>query len=129
MKSHKIVIACMLVTVLASACASTQPITEPVAVIEAFYEALNDGDLDAAMNFVADDAKFILNTVYSGKAQVRAFYEGTIAMNTQWELSDLKAEGDTVAWIGQLTHDTGGFAPGPLEAVVQNGKIVSLSIS
>jgi ketosteroid isomerase-like protein len=116
----------MLVTLLASACASTQPITEPVAVIEAFHEALNDGDLDAAMNFVADDARFITDTLHEGKAQVRVFFEGVLATNPHYELSDLKLEGDTVTWIGQVTFEGGGFAPGPFEAVVQNGKIVSL---
>ena len=125
MKSPTIVLMSILVILLASACASTQPITEPVAVIEAFHEALNDGDMDAAMNFVADDTRFILDTLYSGKAQVRNFYEGTMAINTPWELGDLKAEGIAVTWIGQSTHDDGGFAPGPFEAVVQNGKIVS----
>ena len=61
MKSPMRVLLSMLVTLLASACASAQPITEPVAVIEAFYEALNDVDLDTAMGFVADDASLIIN--------------------------------------------------------------------
>ena len=128
MKSPTIVLMSMLVILLASACTSPQPITEPVAVIEAFHEALNDGDMDAAMNFVADDARFILDTLYAGKAQVRNFYEGTMAINTQWELGDLKAEGIAVTWIGQSTHDDGGNAPSPFEAVVQNGKIVSFKV-
>ena len=36
MKGFTIVLMSMLVTLVASACASTQPITEPVSVIEAF---------------------------------------------------------------------------------------------
>jgi len=129
MKGYTVALISVLMGLLVSACASPQPITEPVAVIEAFHEALNDGDLDAAMNFVADDARFIIDTLHTGKAQVRDFYEGTIALNSQWELSDLEAEGDTVTWIAQGTNDRGGNAPGPFQAVVQNGKIVSFRIS
>ncbi len=128
MKSFTMALISMLVTLLASACASTQPITEPLAVIEAFHEALNDGDPDAAMNFVADDARFIIDTLYTGKAEVRGYYEGVVARNTQYKLSDLEAEGDTVTWIAQGTDDVGAFAPVPWEAVVQNGKIVSLKV-
>ena len=46
MKSPTIALMSTLVILLASACASAPPVTEPVAVIEAFYEALNDGDVE-----------------------------------------------------------------------------------
>jgi len=126
MKSPSIVLMSMLVTVLASACASTQPITEPVAVIEAFYEALNDGDLDTAMSFVADDARFIIDILYSGKAEIRDFYREDLGVGSQYELSDLRADGEEVSWtekatIGAITYED------PYEAVVQEGMIVSLT--
>lgn len=50
----------MQVTLLASASASTQPITEQVSVIVAFHKALYDGDLDAAMSFDVDSLQINL---------------------------------------------------------------------
>jgi len=129
MKFRTIVLMSMLVALLASACASTEPITEPVAVIEAFYEALDDGDLDTAMGFVADDVSFTVqgapNTItYAGKAQVRDRLQQVVDRNTQHELSDLTLEGDIVTWTLRATS-TLGVSTGVDEAVVQSGKIVS----
>ncbi len=115
-----------LMILLISACASTQAITEPVSVIEAFYEALNDGDLDTAISFVADDARFIIDILYVGKAEIRDFYREDLDVGSYYELSDLRADGETVSWtekgtIGSVTYDD------PYEAVVQEGKIVSFT--
>ena len=129
MKSPTMVLMFMLVILLASACASTQPVTEPVAVIEAFYEALDDGDLDAAMGFVADDASFMIvgpstTTTYTGPAQIQDYFQRVVNRNTQHELSDLILEDDTVTWILGATSIL-GESSGATEAVVQGGKIVS----
>ena len=126
MKIITLVLMSMLVTLVASACASTQPITEPVSVIEAFYEALNNGDLDTAMSFVADDARFILGTLHTGKAQIRDFYQEGLRVNLHSELSDLRADGDKVSWTGKVTLGGGTFED-PYEAVVQRGMILSLT--
>ena len=127
MKSPTVVLMSMLVTFLASACASTQPITEPVAVIEAFEEALNDGDLDQAMSFVADDARFILASLHTGKAEIRDAYQEALELGYHSELSDLRADGDKVSWEMRLT--IGEFVFSDLhEAVVQEGMIVSFNI-
>ncbi len=122
MKCATIVIMTMLVTLLASACASTQPITEPVAVIEAFHEALNDGDLDAAMSFVAADPKFITDTLYTGKAEVGGFYEEALGLDSSWELSDLRADGDKIFWTFRITMG-GAVFEGSGDAVVKEGMI------
>ncbi len=124
MKSRAVILMTMLVTLLASACATTQPITEPVAVVEAFYEALSDGDLDAALSFVADDARFLHDTLYVGKAQVRDFYETGLASRLLFELSDLRADGEKVSWTETATSSVGAH-DSPFEAVVQEGMIVS----
>lgn len=126
MKRFTLVFMPMLVTLVASACALTQPITEPVSVIEAFYEALNDGDLDTAMSFVADDARFILGTLHTGKAKIRDFYAEGLRVNLHSELSDLRADGDKVSWTGKVTLGGGTFEDS-YEAVVQKGMILSLT--
>jgi len=127
MKNARIVLMSMLVTLLASACASTQPITEPIAVIEAFEEALNDGDLDQAMSFVADDARFILASLHTGKAEIRDAYQEVLDLGYHSELSDLRADGDKVSWEMRLTLGESVFSD-LHEAVVQEGMIVSFNI-
>ncbi len=124
MKGYTVALISVLTVLLVSACASTQPITEPVAVVEAFFEALNEGDLDTAMSFVADDASFILSAAYVGKADIRDFYQESLDLGFQAELSDLRADGDKVSWAGRVTIG-GGMFESVYEAVVQEGMIVS----
>ena len=126
MKNATIVIISMLVIAVGSACASTQPTTDPIAVIQAFHDALNSGDLDEAMSYVTDHAKFITDNVYIGKAEVRDFFQGEVDRNTHYELSGLKLEGDIVTWNVQAASDLGGFES-PSEALVRDGKIVSFT--
>ncbi len=127
MKRPAVVLMSMLVTLLASACASTQSITEPVAVIEAFEEALNDGDLETAMSFVADDARFVVGSLYTGKTEITERYRELLGVGYQSELSDLRADGDKVSWEGRLTIGGSVFAD-LHEAVVMEGMIETYNI-
>jgi len=129
MKGYTVALISVLTVLLVSACASTQPITEPVAVIEAFHKALNDGDLDTAMSFVADDATFNIRggptiTTYTGTEKVQDYLQQVVDRNSQHELSDLMLEGDTVTWVLRKTSSL-GESSGTEEAVVQDGKIES----
>ncbi len=125
MKSAAIVLMSMLVTILASACASTEPITEPGLVIEAMYEALNEDDIDRAMAFISDDALFVTGTVHRGKAQIRKFVQGLADHQARYEVIDLQVEGVEVAWMLKGTMDVRSFER-PIQAEVQDGKIVKL---
>jgi len=126
MKGASIVLIFMMVIAVGSGCASTQPTTDPIAVIQAFHDALNSGDLDEAMSYVTDHAKFITDNVYIGKAEVRGFFQGEVDRNIHYELSGLKLERDIVTWNVQAISDLGGFET-PAEALVQGGKIVSFT--
>jgi ketosteroid isomerase-like protein len=127
MKSSTIGIVFLLVSVVAPACGATQPITDPASVIEVFYEALNAGDVDGAMAFVADDALFVVGGVFKGKAQIREFVQGGVDRHAQYELTNLQAEGDTATWLLSAREDFRGFDENSIEAVVQEGKITKLS--
>ncbi len=125
MKSATIVLMFMLVIAVGSACASTQPITEPGLVIEAMYEALNEDDIDGAMAFLSDDALFVTGTVYRGKAQIREFVQGLADHQARYEVIDLQVKGEEVAWTLIGTMDVRSFER-PIQAEVQDGKIVKL---
>jgi len=127
MKCPTVVLMTMLVTLLASSCASTQPITEPVAVIEVFEEALNDGDLDTAMSFVADDPRFILFSLHTRKAEIRDAYQEWLDLGYPSELRDLRADGDKVSWEGRLTLGV-KVVTDLYEAVVKEGMIESYNV-
>ncbi len=126
MKSATIVLMSMRVTILASACASTEPITEPGLVIEAMYETLNEDDIDGAMAFISDDALFVTGTVHRGKAQIREFVQGLADHQARYEVIDLQVEGEEVAWTLKGTMDVRSFER-PIQAEVQDGKIVKLT--
>ena len=125
MKYPRAVIISVFVIFVASACASTQPVTDPVAIVENFHEALNNGDLDAAMSHVADDAEFRFFETFSGKAEIREAILERIDLGIRHELSDLQADGDRVTWIDKETMGGGAFE-NSYEAVVRGGLIVSL---
>jgi limonene-1,2-epoxide hydrolase len=131
MRNPKVVLFPVLLIFLASACASSQPITEPVAVIEAFNEALNDLDLDAAMSFVAEDAEFRITTTFSGtfsgKSEIRGVYQQSVDESWQWEIIDIQADGDKVSWTDLLTIGAGRYE-NSYQAVVQEGLIISLTM-
>ncbi len=127
MRNPKVVLFSVLLIFLASACASSQPITEPDAVIEAFYEALNDLDLDAAMSFVAEGAEFIITLTYSGKSEIRGVFQQGVDESWQWEIIDIQADGDKVSWTDLLTIGAGMYENSH-QAVVQEGLIISLTM-
>jgi len=115
----------MLLTLQASACASNRPVTEPVEVVEAFNDEMNAGDLDAAMNFIAEDAVFKIVQTFSGKSEIRDMLQEEIDNGMQAEIIDIRAEGDRVFWT--LLVDFGaGKDEWSYDGIVQDGLIVSV---
>ncbi len=122
MKSFVVIL--ILIVAISSACGPTQP-TDPVSVVHAFYDALNAGEVDRAMDLVGNDAKFITHPgVFTGQAQVRDYWQAEVDRGARFELSDVQAEGDTVKWSLKGTSGPVAFET-TVEAVVQDGKIVS----
>ena len=75
MRSSMLAILYISVALAASGCGSPPTSTDPVSVIQAFYDAVNAGDVDRAMAFVADDVRLstFLSPFPTEKAQVRDF--------------------------------------------------------
>ena len=125
-----------LVVMLALPAALYAQETDPVAVVMAEIEALNAGDIDAALALYADDVVIKLvppippdsPDTYTGKADLRAWFEGLVAVNWKGELEILQVEGDTVTTKSRTWADpTRALGVAPLEATlvytVQDGKI------
>jgi hypothetical protein len=91
--------------------------TDQVAVLKAMEEALNAGDVDAAMALFTDDAVVALaffDETYTGAEEIRAWFEGLVAANFELHLEILQTNGNTITtktttWI-DFTREM-GIAP------------------
>ncbi|MFQ5594963.1 MAG: nuclear transport factor 2 family protein [Anaerolineae bacterium] len=124
----------VLVVLLAIPVALYAQDTDPAAVAKALANALNAGDVEAALALFADDA--VVDTgspasPYTGKEAIRAWLEGMVATNFQIEIEILQVEGDIVTERDRFSDDdlrNLGIAPleGISKITVQDGKVTSL---
>jgi ketosteroid isomerase-like protein len=106
----------------------TTPLSgDPADIVQAFWEAMKAGDVDAAMAFVADDAKCQGSCYFSGKQSFQAYLQGYINSGTVTELGELTVQGDIVRYSykeyrdGFLTNDS---TLSPESMQIKNGKII-----
>jgi ketosteroid isomerase-like protein len=136
MKTSRFASAALLLTLAISACSTTSPTptSGPAAVIQARYDALNAGNVDAATATLADDAVFVTSpnslargATLKGKSEIRANMQREAASGARVEAYDYQVNGDTVTYSirafvgGRMVNNAN------LKAVVRDGKIVSLS--
>lgn len=130
---------CVMLVVLLiqglSACggASTAAIIPEAAsadeVVQGFYQAMNDGDLESAMTFIADDMECRGYCYITGKDSFQTFIQGNIDHNDQFEISELKIDGDKVTFNYVIRRGDFILARG-LDSVmqVQDGQIIYFEI-
>ena len=109
---------------------------DPVSMIMAWNDAMNAGDADAALAFLADDAYIQLvpppmeghDGVFRGKEEIRAWWEGLYAQNGASTVSNCQVDGETVTCLLNYTDD--GLKGLGLDSIdndfvvtVQDGKI------
>jgi LPXTG-motif cell wall-anchored protein len=112
--------------------------TDPQTVFNQFHAAVNAHDVDAALAFFADDAVVQFPNqpppnVFRGTAEIRTWLQGDADQHIQVATEQLKVEGDKLTWIAKVDVDDvralGITIEGPVEAVVQNGKIKSFAFT
>jgi hypothetical protein len=113
--------------------------TDPMSVIDAWVAALNAGDIDGALSYLADDAVVTIvppapgtSGVFAGKGEVRGWYEGIVGEHGVTTLSDCQADGETVTCVNTYTGDSFtsmgiDSVVGEWVAVVRDGKLQSYS--
>lgn len=134
MKNSRFAWAAMTMTFIISACGTTAPAptSGPAAVVQARYDALNAGNVDAAAALLAEDAVFVTspNSVargasLRGKGEIKANMQREAASGARVETYDFKVSGDTVTYSirafvgGRMVNNAN------LKAIVKDGKIVS----
>jgi len=107
------------------------------AVVKDVVRLLNAGDIEGSLAHFADDAMgYVVGLpptgmeVFTGKAQLRALWEDSVANHFQWEIQTAKVNGDAVSVRSKTWHDfTREIGVAPLEWVdvyeIKGGKIVT----
>ena len=100
----------------------------PSAVVQAWADAINSGDVDAALDLFTDDGKYLIGYTAYGKEPMRWVFNWLAGLETKWEILDCQPQDDTIAC--NLTVLDGCIAvsasPGlPIKAMftLQDGKI------
>jgi hypothetical protein len=108
--------------------------TDPESVIRALMDALNAQDMDAGMALIADDTVITLlpppAKVFSGKEQIRAYWEAWLSMNGYVEVSNFQVNGDRATWSADVwTEKYRDLNIAPMvadgEGIVQDGVLKS----
>ncbi len=119
-----------LVLAFAAGPSASAQIMDPGAVVDAYTAALNAGDVDGALAFVADNAVYMRPAAqFIGKAQVRGFVEDLVARAGKIELQgEREVYGEYVTWRSRVTFGNPGAGPAEVRnlsrSVVINGQIV-----
>lgn len=120
----------LVVSVVFQAAEAQNP--DPAFVLKRYVEALNAGDLDAALAQWAPDG-VLTNTRgrrYAGHESLRPFIQGNISRKIKQEPEDIRTLGDKVTWINRESNESYrklNVAPVQQnsEIVVRGGRIVS----
>jgi len=102
---------------------STGETSTSSAVVEGFIKAMNAGDVEASLAFLTDDAviQFVPppipedDGVFTGKEEIRGWYENVARNNGHSELSNVQINGDAVT--AQLSYSDDGLKQMGLDSI------------
>jgi ketosteroid isomerase-like protein len=98
----------ILIGILLASCGPTQP-KDPIAVVQAAYERLNERDVAGYLEYFSEQAVMVDPTdlQMDGKNAIREYVENELlTSNLRFELSDLQADGNTVTYTVKAFHYT-----------------------
>jgi hypothetical protein len=126
MKTHRIIILAVALSMLAACGPAAAPTPEPTSILQGYYDAVNDKDIDKAMSFIAEDAVFTgeLGATFSGHAEIRATLQSAIDAGVTFEVSDVRVTDGRLVYQYQA-HVPNALSPsGTGLAIVKDGKII-----
>jgi hypothetical protein len=81
-------------------------------IVNSWNDSINNGDVDAALNYLDDNAVITIvppppgmSGVFTGKEQIRAWYEGNVAQNGFNEFVEIQVTGEKVSWTSKFGMD------------------------
>jgi|GEM_PF-1826737 len=125
----------LLVAILLTACGP-----KPQDLVNSWQAALNKGDIDAALSYLADNATVTIvppadgDGVYTGHAEIRGWYETIVSAKGEGSLSNCTADGETITCASTYA-DEGlnamgvDFIEGTWVAVIRDGRIQSYTFT
>lgn len=128
-KLSYVVLVIILIQGLSACTNASTAISNPEEIVQGFYQALNDGDLQTAMTFIADDIECRGHCYITGKDSFQTFVQGNIDDNDQFEISELRVAGDKVTFNYTIQRGDSVLARGVDSVMqVQVGKIIYFEI-
>jgi hypothetical protein len=105
------------------------PTNDPLSaakIVQAFWNALNAGDLDTAMVYIHDDIKCANFCHFSGKLIFESYLHGYVKAGYRTQIGDLKAVGNIVTYSWELYQNDLFQRRGEEDEMmeVQDGKII-----
>lgn len=106
---------CLLLILLGlSACQPTSVEAQAESIVQSFIDAQNAGDVEGALAFLADEAVIKLvpppvegdDGIFTGKGEIRAWYETLTSLHGSGELSNVGVAGDEVTAIPTYTDES-----------------------
>ena len=131
MKTRMISLAVLVAVLLTLPMALYAQETDPEAVVAAVNEAVNAGDVEGALAHYADDAvlDIVPFSTHTGEEEIRAYFEGTAALNATLEHEVIQVGDDTITLRTWYTDDDmralGLKLEGIDEITFQDGKIMT----
>lgn len=113
---------------------------KPQDVVDSWAEAMNAGDMDKALSYLAEDAVVTIipamegDGVYTGHEEIHGWYEPLLSSKGVTTLSECSLAGETVTCLDTYA-DEGlqgmgvDFLEGEFVAVVRDGKIQSYTLT
>jgi limonene-1,2-epoxide hydrolase len=126
MKKQLILIV-IIIGLMLSGCGTAAP-QDPTAVVQAYYAAINEGNVDKAMTYIADEAVFVIPPFakYTGREDIKAYLTRLTGgqQKVKFELSNFSADGGRVTYSFVIYQGSEQFASGDDGlTIVENGKI------
>ena len=98
---------------------------EQIWIAQKHYEAINSGNLEAAMALVAEDVKCRGTCYLNGKESYQSLVQAFINIGGRTELSDLIVDGDKVTYNWTGYNQNGAVAAGGTEFMqIRDGRII-----
>ena len=96
-------------------------------IVQAFWDALEAGDLDTAMAYIDEKASCSGYCYFKGKTAFRSYLQGYLEAGHSTRISDVKNVGSIVTYSWEVYRNGNFVQRGEGDEVmhVENGKIVS----
>jgi limonene-1,2-epoxide hydrolase len=105
------------------------PTTDPLQsakIVQAFWDALETGDLETAMAYVGDEVTCAGFCYFKGKETFRSYLQGYLEAGHLTKISDVKSVGSIVTYSWQVYRNGNFVRGGEGDEIMQveDGKIV-----